>query len=270
MAFKPYQPPTAPPPGYYDPALDSQERAAQRGFVDLQQDTDTAQARDRTALITNAGRGSEDYGTSTGRMNEDFQTSLAGLLRNRARGTQDYQTGNQDRTRNYQQLGNRQTQTAVNQGVTGGGALAAAVAARSENQGREQTAADTQYGRFQEDSSSQESGLRTSLQRGLADALTAFNRGREDLGQGYGYNTDDRATTLGRSGRELGFYQQDVGAQRFFQAGQSGWAPPGRGEPGGAPSNEFRDKTGTAYRVIMRGGQKVYVDQYGRPYTPKR
>jgi hypothetical protein len=268
--FQPYQAPTSPPPGFYDPALDSQERAAQRGYVDLQQDTDTGQQRDQSGLISTSGRLNEDYATSTGRLNEDFNTSLASLLRNRQRGQEDYTTATGDVKRNYQQLGDRQTQTAVNQGVTGGGALQAGADVRKENQGREQGRMDTSYQRSVQDSAFQEQGLRTSLQRALADAQQSFSRGTEDLGTQYQQGTDDRATALGRAGRELGFYGQDIGAQRFFQAGQSGWAPPGRGEPGGQPANEFRDAQGNPFRVVVQGNYRLRVRPDGTIISRER
>jgi hypothetical protein len=160
-------------------------------------------------------------------------------------------------------MGDRQTQTAVNQGVTGGGALAAALAARKENEGREQGDIVRSRDRFMEDSSQQELGLRTSLQRALEDAQRGYTQRTEDMGREYQYGQSDLATGQGRAGRELGFFGQDVGAQRFYQAAQSGWSPPGRGEPGGPRSNEFRDAKGP-YLLIKRGNQRFKRRPDGR------
>jgi hypothetical protein len=237
--------------------LDSQARAAERGYTDLQQDTERDQNRAQSGLITGSGRLNEDYARSTGRLNEDFQSSLGGLLRSGRRATEDYQQQSGDVRRGYQQMGDRQTQTAVNQGVTGGGALAAALAARTENEGRDQGRLRQGFDRQTEELAHSRQGLNTSLQRALQDAETGFRRGTEDIGTDYQYGTSDRATGLGRAGRELGFYGTDINAQRFFQAGQSGWAPPGRGEPGGQPSNEFGSGA-NARRVVTRGNT-VYI-----------
>lgn len=116
---------------------------------------------------------------------------------------------------------------------------------------------NTQYGRAMEDSSTQETGLRTSLARGLQDQERNTRYRTEDLGTDYQYGSDDRATAQGRAGRELGIFGQDVGAQRFFQATQAGFSPPGRGEPGGQAANEFG--SGASARRLITRGNTVYI-----------
>jgi hypothetical protein len=238
-------------------------RAAQRGFGDLQQDVEKGQERAQSSLVLGSSRLGEDYGTNTGRVNEDFTSNLQQIMRNRQRGTEDYQTATGNLQRGYRDMGERQTQTAVNQGVVGGGALAMALARRTENQGREQGQLDVGNRRFMEDSSTQETGLRTSFARALQDAEQQRQRALQDMGTDYAYGSNDRAAQQARAGRELGFYGEDIGAQRFFQAGQSGWSPPGRGEPGGPRSNEFRDAKGP-YLLVKRGNRRYKVRPNGR------
>lgn len=260
LAFTPYQTPTSPPPGFYDPAIDSQERAAVRGYGDLQQDTERDTERANSGLVTSSSRLNEDYNTSNERRGQDYQASLKDLLTSRTRQTQDYGTDREDRNRGYQQLGGRQTQSAVNQGITGGGALKAGLAARLANQTREQGRADQGYNRAMEDSMGSEARLNMNAQRMDVDARRGFARRTEDLGTGYAYDANDRAMGLGRAGRELTFYGSDMDAQRFFQANQSGWDP-----DSAKPTNEFRDAQGP-YRVIMRGGKKIRVRPNGSTF----
>ena len=260
LAFTPYETPTSPPPGFYDPALDSQMRAAERGYTDLQQDSERDTERANSGLVTSSSRLNEDYNRSNERRGQDYQASLKDLLTSRTRQTQDYGTDREDRNRGYQQLGGRQTQSAVNQGVTGGGALAAAMQARQANQSREQGRADQGYNRAMEDSMGSEARLNMNAQRMDQDARSGFARRTQDLGTGYAYDANDRSMGLARGGRELGFYGQDIGAQRFFQANQSGWDA-----DSAKPSNEFRDAQG-AYRVIMKNGKKIRVRPNGRTF----
>ena len=257
LAFTPYETPTSPPPGFYDPALDSQERAAERGYTDLRQDTERDTERANSGLVQTSGRLNEDYNTSGIRQTQNYQASLKDLLTSRTRQTQDYGTDREDRNRGYQQMGSRQTQAAVNQGVTGGGALRAAMQARAANQSREQGRADLGYSRAMEDSVGSEARLNQATQRQWEDTTRGFSRATEDVGTNYAYGANDRATGLARGGRELGFYGQDIGAQRFFQAGQSGWDP-----DSAKPSNEFSDAQGP-YRIVMKNGKRLKVRPNG-------
>lgn len=229
--FTPFEFPTSPPQGTYDPALDAQLRQATRGYGDLQQDTEQGQER-----------GQSDYATSTAEATINRDRTLADTLRARAQEGQDYGTQTGLVTRKYGQQGVSQANAASAQGVSRGGTLGAALAARTENQGIEQGAIDTSHKRFGEQSA-------------LSEARTNQDYGAPDTGifaklqRGYQYGQDDLATQLARGGRELGFYGQDIGEARFGQAAQAGYSPPVK------PSNEFSDAKGS-YRLIIRGSQR--------------
>jgi hypothetical protein len=229
MAFTPFEYPTSPPAGTYDPALDAQLEAAKRGYGDLTQDTEQGYQRGQT-----------DYLTSTAEATQARDNSLADTLRARAREGTDYQTQTGLVGRKYRQIGDSQAQQAGQTGQIRGGALAGALAARTENQGIEQGAIDTQHTRFGEDSNTQEQRIHQAYDTPdtgiLAKLQTAFQRSQ-----------DDAATGLSRGGRELGFYGLDTNTAKFAQAAQAGYTPPQK------PSNEFSDAKGP-YRLIMRGG----------------
>lgn len=229
LAFTPFEYPTSPPAGTYDPALDASLRAAQRGYGDLQQDTEQGYER-----------GTSDYATSVTEATQNRDRSLADTLRTRAREGADFTTNTGLLGRKYAQMGAAQGEQAGATGQIRGGALAGALAARTANQGIEQGALDTQHTRFGQDSSTQEQRINQDYNAPdtgiFAKLQTALQR-----------QQDDAATGLGRAGRELSFYGQDVGEAKFGQAAQVGYQPPVK------PSNEFSDAKGP-YKLIIRGG----------------
>lgn len=253
--WTPFQIPARPPSGSYDPALDSQQGAAQRGFADIQQDTETAGQRantdfttNRADLTRNRGYGVEDFATERGNVERNYGRSLADILRAKA-----------DVTQGYNRLGSQQAESAAARGVTQGGTLAAALAARTGNEAHDQAPLDTSRTRLGEDRTNQLGQIDRQQQRFMAGYDDPTTGLFAKLDTGYQRGVDDRSLDVARQGRELGFYNQDVGAARFFQAGQMGYVPPQR------PGNEFVGAHGP-YRVVMRGGKPVRVTPTGSPY----
>lgn len=197
------KPTIAPAPGTYDPSLDAALRAAQRGLGDLTLDTEKAGERADSQRILDSGSVQRTSGRS-----------LADLLRERGRATQDFSTQRDDTRRGYRQLGGRQAEAAASQGVASGGSLRAALAARSENQGRDIGRIDQSEGRFLEDSRLAEGRLTEDRDLALAEIERAF-----------GYGSVDRQEGLARALRELGFFETDTAEQRAFQASQAGLLP---------------------------------------------
>src|SRR5688572_7192595 len=90
--FTPFQAPSRPPPGTYDPSLDAAERAAGRGYGDLQQDLERAQGYaytdvfdPRIGSIAQLGRDRDDTLQDLG-LSKD--RSLFDLTRGFTRGTE--------------------------------------------------------------------------------------------------------------------------------------------------------------------------------------
>jgi hypothetical protein len=210
-AFTPFQAPTSPPSGFYDPSLDASYGQAERGYGDLQSDI-----------------GYDAEGNPTGvqsmRALSDFTLGKQDIERRRGQGLEDI-------GRNYTILGNRQRQGAVTGGTSEGGALAQALARRTVNKGREDT-------RLNE----------------------ASDRAQGDLSLRYGRTTEDYKNTLSRAGRELGFYKGDIGAAKFFQAGQAGFVPPV------APANEQVGPDNQPYQTQQFGAADLYVNPGGTAY----
>lgn len=279
--FTPFAPPDRPPPGTYDPGLDAAERGAQRGYLDTLQDTEAAGQRadsgyaiDQQGVESSRDRGRFDIGQRRDRgiADSDRQRSrsLSDLLLSRSRAGEDFASTIEGIGRGYKRQGQGQAQQSEAQGVAQGGTLKAALAARKENEGIDRApvergfqrfSADSQRteGRVNEDTDLYQSRLRDDS--GLADSRLTEDSdsqlGRLALALQYG--EDDRQVGLGRAGRELGEFEADTGATRFYQAAQSGqYAIPRRGEPGGPPSNEFSDARG-AYRVVVRGKARFRV-----------
>lgn len=200
--FAPYQP-AQPPSGSYDPALDAQQHAADRGLLDLRLDTERdfgtgghpggRSLHDYLLGVANLnrqrGEGQQDMALAGMRAAQDFNTQrsdaaagyarstadtrqsldrgVADLLTQRSRAGEDYGKNTQLLGRRYGILGASQTQRAQQQGSAEGGFFAAAKAARAENQGIEQGALDTGFRRFGESSALSEQRLRDSSAQSL-------------------------------------------------------------------------------------------------------
>ncbi len=269
VGFKPWQAPTKPPPGFYDPGLDAAGRASQRGLDYLTGDTEDSLARNK-----------DEYGFSLGDLERNKGRSLADILRARTlydanaaqagqREAQDYGRATGDLSTQYTRLGVQQTGNAESAGVAGGGTLAAALRARTANHEHDQGGLDQTHARFVEDQANQ-----------LQHAHEAFDLAASRVGEDYGsvggggaegsltrhyqYGVDDAGKAVERAGIENQFYQGDIGDQRWFQAQQAGYVSPQRGQPGGIPANEFQDANGHSYRIVVRGSRRYRVTPDGR------
>jgi hypothetical protein len=122
--------------------------------------------------------------------------------------------------------------------VSGGGTLAAALRARTENQGHDQAGLDTAHTRALR-------GIDTSLARVDQDyndpTLGAIPRANTMTARGLA----DNAKTLQRGGIENTNYQADVGESRWFQAAQGGFDP------------------GAQHRVVVRGTRRYLQNPDG-------
>lgn len=235
--FEHYVAPVRPPSGTYDPGLDATEAAANRGLQDLRADTQQQ-----------LERGSDDYLLATGERQTNTGNSLGDLLRAAARGRQDYDAGTGDREHAFAVQAARQRDAAGAAGLSQSGWDAQAKAVRAGNQAREQQAADVTYGRQADDLSEQ--SRRTEHAGGVA-------QGQLDLG--FGRQTQDAQTALGRAGRENTFFGGDTAEARLYQAQASGlWDPPVKAR------NEHRINGNGRYFRRVKGG---IVLENGRALT---
>jgi hypothetical protein len=216
-----------PPPGYYDPALDAQGRASDRGLAQMLQD-----------LGKQGTRAEDQYTIDKGQINQGADWSLADLLRGSQREgadftqstgrlNQDHGTNLADILRNYQRLGTSQAGAATAAGVGSGGTFAAAKAARDANQGLDQTAENTQFGRAMTDATTAHTRFGEDNTTSVDRTNVSRNQQLGDAGRLYGYGVVDRGDAAQRGSTENTFFNQDLGASKLYQAGQQGYVAPG-------------------------------------------
>jgi hypothetical protein len=201
----PYVPPL-PPAGSYDPALDAQRSAANRGILDTRQDTELG-----------LGRAGQDYGLGVEDLQRGQTRGTEDLDRTQQRGDEDYGRNTQLLQRSFNILAGQQAQAQRQMGVSTGGAVLQAAAKRQANQGIQQQGLDLAHTRLGED-----------VARGRTRLGEDTGEGIGRLGLGYNRQVTDFTTGLSRANRENTAFGLDVNAQRYFQAAQSGWQPPRR------------------------------------------
>lgn len=265
--FTPYRPP-APPAGSYDPSLDAQLAAARRGLTDLQSQIGTQQARDVTDYAAAMGQQGASYGRAQAGLLQSYEDRKADLQLQRNRTQEDYTWSNSLRNRQFNILGRNQMQAANAAGVLRGGALLQAAARRAENQGIQQRAADTTYGRQIGDIDTAYGRAGRDYEQQQAAMAEDFSNRQGQLALDYappdannplgGRRYQDRTTQLTQAQREFAFFGQDTQAAKAFQASGSGWDPPQR------PGNEFTNRAGQSYRVVREGNQSVAYLPSGR------
>lgn len=234
--FTPYRQPQA-PPGTYDPNLDIQASAVNRGLADTTQDISKAGTRDTTDYLTGVGQ----IDQSAAREGQDYTSRVATL------------------TRAYDQLASQQGQQQAAAGVDRGGAALQAAAKRQANMAIERAPIDTAHTRAGQDLQRQRDQLALDLAPPSADNALGGRR------------FQDRATQLTRAQREAAQFGIDTGTVKNFQAAQSGlFQVPGRGEAGGIPKGEHVDASGNPYRTIVRGHERLFFDPNGRLLRRKR
>lgn len=245
--FTPFKQPTSPPVGTFDPALDQQYRASQRGFNDLfAQINQDPNAGD---LGVQPMRAQDDYQLQLGRLGEQYGNTSADIATSRAREGENYGQAIGTLDRNYAQLANRQAQAANQAGVVSGGALAQALAKRRANRVIEQQPIDTQHQRTLADLGTQQQRL---------DA--GYGEQRGDLGLTLQRQDEDWTTQLANARRELTQFGLDTNESKFAQAAQAGFVPPQK------PANEF-SRRGVTYRRVSTPQGRRYMLPSGRLLT---
>lgn len=236
--FTPFQAPTRPPTGTYDPVLDQQERATQRGLADLVADTGT----NRTRAASDYAIGLGELGRQVGYQRADMNTGLGRAVTDHGNAI----TGIQ---RDFRNLGTAQAQVQAAQGVSRGGTALAAAMKRAENEQLARAPVDLALGRYRED-------YGTNMGRLTENEL--FQRGQ--LGLQYTRYGQDLDKGLERGRREATQFGLDTSESRFHQARQSGWEAPS------APKNE-KKKGPLTYRVKGQGPGRKYTLPNGQVLT---
>jgi hypothetical protein len=231
-AFTPFRQPTSPPGGTYDPSLDSQEGAADRGLADLLADVGLGNQRDEN-----------DFQLALQRLQRRRDEGLADILRARTQSKEDYGRQVSELDRGYSRLATRQAEQARATGQARGGALVQAMRKRGENYAFDRQPLDTAQRRFEEQSAIQEGRFRTASEDEIGDVSREFQRAWEDR----------NAIQLPRAQRENVFFRQDLGAQRWHQAKLS--------SPDLIPTRPANERT--------VGGLTVRVGNRGKPLSQR-
>lgn len=197
-----------PPSMTFDPALEAQRRAAQRGLEDTEADVKTKRhyAEKDLALAlrgirTNTTRHRQDLNRSFDRGNQKLANQESDTRRNAERQEQDFHTRLADIGRQFAELGHRQGEGANVAGVNDAGTAAASAAARGQNQVRAEAPIHTAEGRLHED-------LMTALER----IATAHGQLEADHGLGINRLKQDRNIQRREAHRETG--RSDFGYRR--------------------------------------------------------
>lgn len=253
---RPMGPLRGPPLGTYDPALDYQLRASQRGLTDLLEDVGRERGRltgdyrtgrriarrgygrDVSDVRREYSRGQEDVGFERSDVGTSFARDLQELAVARQRGEQDYDRTLTGLQREYAAQAFQQEQGALSAGVDQGGAPEASRLVRGANQAYEKGAIDLEHQRMLADLGRREGFLTedfgTDNQR-LDEALSR-------MGQDFGINTGrmrtdflterrlgrrefrrskaDLSQRASRAKREQGLYEPSAIEQMYYQARQ--------------------------------------------------
>ncbi len=243
---------TGPPYLSYDPAIEAERRAAQRGLSDTILNTKVSAKRARQDkrgqikdIKVSKRRGVQDLRT-------DKRRTLRGIRENRQdvklksrRGFQDFNLQLQSLTRHFTQLGRQQTQVANAQGVLDEGTASAGASARAANQriaekpihiGQRRLGQDTNIAlqRIREQAGDTRFDFKRGLHRLKQDTHHDIHIARQD----YRRTIFDLHTSLQQAIREQRIGDADLIQQEIYNARQNHI---------GSPSNYPSVNKGTAF-----------------------
>ena len=265
-----------PPSMSYDPALEAQRRAAQRGLEDTEADVKTKQhyaERDLGLALRgiriNTGRKRFDANTEFQRGSTKLANQESETRQDAERQGQDFQTRLADIGRQFSELGTRQGEASNAAGVSDAGTAAASAAARSQNQGQAEAPIHVAQGRLQEDLMTaldriaqsrgylnQDHGL--YLNRLATDRDINRREARRETGRNlFGLNREDQ-----RAKREGAIANADLLEQEIFQARQNhpgAFTQTGQknGQTGGSkPKQPTRPAVGSGQAAPKKKGRR--------------
>jgi hypothetical protein len=248
-----------PPVGTYDPAIDYNAGAANRGYSQTLNDAQTA-----------FEQGQQDYGLGLGDLTMGRDRTLADLLTGRDRGladlltgetrlNQDYGDQTRDRMRQFGILARQQAEGAAQRGITSAGLLAKSGAARNANAQLAQAQIDKGYQRGAQDIGTQRTRVGEDYTRGTTRTGEDFTRGKLglDLGNARTFGGFNGQTILNpltgqpefgslltgvtRAGGENTAFQTAASQQRAAGAQSMGYVSPLL-QPSGTTPQEFAFK----------------------------
>jgi hypothetical protein len=219
--------PEGPPSGTYDPSIEAQRRAAERGLEDLLRDlgiqkktTKQDAGVEQRTLALQLARGLADARRERQRGILSLNQRRGDLRLDARRGREDLGMRLANLARNYKTLGSQQTQQQNAAGVLDGGTANAAAHRREANMAVERQPIDIAGGRLEQDLSLGLGRLDTSETQLREDV----HRSRHELRQDTGRQSRQAQTALERALQQLrlqkqrGIREQRIGDADLIQS----------------------------------------------------
>jgi hypothetical protein len=222
------------PWGSYDPSIDAQRRAAERGLSDLREDSNTASVWAKKDL----GQSLSDIKRSRGRNVNDLRRGRRrevqklgfrrqDLRRDAGRARQDFGSRREGIARQFRTLAGTQMEARNAAGTLQGGTAAAAAAKRAENQAFAMKPIDVAENRMEQDLATSLGRIQVSQNQLNQDTGRAIRRGGVDTRRDvkltkrdFGRDEFSRERKLGRGIREQKIGDADLLAQAIDSARQ--------------------------------------------------
>lgn len=200
------------PWGSYDPAIDAQRRAAERGLDDLLEDRKTADLWAKTDLATQLGdikrgrfRTVNDLRRQRRRETQKLGLRRFDLNRDSRRTRQDFGSRRAGIDRQFRTLAGTQMEARNAAGTLQGGTAAAAAAKRAENQAFALKPIDVAEGRMEQDLATSLGRIQVSQNQLNQDTMRSLRRNAVDTSR-------DRTLTKRDYGRDV--FQRDRKVRR--------------------------------------------------------
>lgn len=211
-----------PPVGTYDPSIDYNAGASQRGYDQYAGDAQTS-----------FEQGQQDYGLNLGDLTTSRDRNLSDIGTSRTRENENYGVSTADLVRQFGILGHQQADKAAQQGITSAGLLGKSASVRAANQAHDQSAIDLGHNRSLADLGTAETRTnedftsgKTRLDLGNARQFGGFN-GQQILNPLTGQpEYGSLLTGLTRAGTENNAFQTASAGQRAQGAAANGYTPP--------------------------------------------
>lgn len=236
LAWKPFKLPPV-PAGSYNPTLDAELSASQRGVQDTENEVATDEARDTT-----------DYGTGVEGINREAQQGLESIATQRQQEQQNYQQALQRLGESYKRLGVTQGEQQNQAGVLEGGAVLQAAAKRASNENKERQPLAQSDERTLAALGTKQQELEQNKALKLAQ-LALTDAPPEEGNPVGGRDFQDLVTKLTKAQREGAYFGLDTAAQKDYQAAQAGYVPPA------APKGQRTTQSGQTYHTISHGNE---------------
>lgn len=224
-----------PPFMAYDPSIEAEIRANQRGLQDMERDFDIQRKIDRQDYRQNKKditrsftRGTQDIKRDAQRTRRGFKEKRQDIRTSARRGAEDFRIKFNDMLRKYGIQATNQAQVANARGVGGGGTLAAAAQKRAENMSRDAAALQLARSRQKEDVATalmrigkDQGEFRRDVSRSRTRLRQDTGRERKLAGRDFRRTRRSARQEIKRARREAAISEIDLTRQAIYNARQT-------------------------------------------------